>query len=134
MTRAPGRPAAVTPIIGRRAPTGLGPRADGSCASLHNFGFFAERPHPSPGPAVRGGPAARGPHRCIRDFRKPRHPDHRGRGALGPGAPCAPARLVGLVSWSDLFDEGGDTRDFDLVVKRKGLNADQLVGAGIADG
>ena len=43
-------------------------------------------------------------------------------------------RSAGLVSWSDLFDEGGDPRDFDQVVKRKGLKADQLVAVGIADG
>ena len=37
----------------------------------------------------------------------------------------------GLVSWSDLFDGNGEVLDFDLVVKRKGLSLDQLLGAGI---
>ena len=43
-------------------------------------------------------------------------------------------RSAGLVTWDDLFDEGGYPRDFDLVVRRKGLKADQLVAAGIAEG
>ena len=42
-------------------------------------------------------------------------------------------RSAGLVSWSDLFDEGGDPRDFDQVVRRKGLKADQLIDAGVAE-
>ena len=43
-------------------------------------------------------------------------------------------RSAGLVTWDDLFDGGGDSRDFDQVVKRKGLTVDQLVMAGIAEG
>jgi hypothetical protein len=43
-------------------------------------------------------------------------------------------RSAGLVTWDDLFDEGGDSRDFDQVVKRKGLTVDQLVTAGVAEG
>lgn len=43
-------------------------------------------------------------------------------------------RSAGLVSWEDLFDEGGDPRDFDRVVKRNGLTVGQLVAAGVADG
>jgi hypothetical protein len=43
-------------------------------------------------------------------------------------------RSAGLVSWDDLFDEGGDPRDFDQVARRKGLTAPQLVAAGIAEG
>jgi hypothetical protein len=39
----------------------------------------------------------------------------------------------GLVSWSDLFDGNGEVLDFDLVVKRKGLSLDQLLGAGIPE-
>jgi hypothetical protein len=39
----------------------------------------------------------------------------------------------GLVSWSDLFDGHGEVLDFDLVVKRKGLTVDQLLGAGIPE-
>ena len=35
-------------------------------------------------------------------------------------------RSAGLVSWSDLFDEGGDPRDFEQVVRRKGLTLEQL--------
>jgi hypothetical protein len=37
----------------------------------------------------------------------------------------------GLVSWSDLFDGNGEVQDFDLVVRRKGLSLEQLLGAGI---
>ena len=43
-------------------------------------------------------------------------------------------RSAGLVSWDDLFDAGGDPRDFDQVVKRKGLTVEQLVKAGVAEG
>ena len=43
-------------------------------------------------------------------------------------------RSAGLMSWDDLFDAGGDLRDFDQVVQRKGLTVDQLVAAGIAEG
>jgi hypothetical protein len=43
-------------------------------------------------------------------------------------------RSAGLVSWDDLFDEGGDPRDFDQIVKRKGLTVGQLVTAGVAEG
>ena len=43
-------------------------------------------------------------------------------------------RSAGLVSWEDLFDTGGDPRDFDQVVKRKGLTVAQLVKAGVAEG
>ena len=43
-------------------------------------------------------------------------------------------RSAGLVSWEDLFDAGGDTRDFNQVVKRKGLTVSQFVAAGIAEG
>ena len=43
-------------------------------------------------------------------------------------------RSASLVSWDDLFDTGGDPRDFDQVVRRKGLTVDQLVEAGIAEG
>ena len=39
-------------------------------------------------------------------------------------------RSAGLVSWEDLFDEGGDSRDFDDVVRRKGLTVEQLRRAG----
>ena len=43
-------------------------------------------------------------------------------------------RSAGLVSWDDLFNSNGDPRDFDQVVRRKGLTVDQLVKAGIAEG
>jgi hypothetical protein len=43
-------------------------------------------------------------------------------------------RSAGLVSWEDLFDAGGDPRDFDQVVKRKKLTVEQLVKAEIAEG
>ena len=43
-------------------------------------------------------------------------------------------RSAGLVSWDDLFDTGGDPRDFDQVVKRKGLTVPQLGKAGVAEG
>ena len=41
---------------------------------------------------------------------------------------------AGLVTWDDLFDTGGDPRDFDQVVKRKGLTVPQLGNAGVAEG
>ena len=50
------------------------------------------------------------------------------------GALCWMIRRAGLVTWYDLFDTNGDPRDFDQVVKRKGLTVDQLVKAGIAEG
>jgi hypothetical protein len=43
-------------------------------------------------------------------------------------------RSAGLVSWDDLFDAGGDPRDFDQVVRRKGLTVSQLVAASVAEG
>ena len=43
-------------------------------------------------------------------------------------------RSAGLVSWYDLFDGNGNPRDFDQVVRRKGLTVPQLVKAGIAEG
>jgi hypothetical protein len=43
-------------------------------------------------------------------------------------------RSAGLVSWEDLFDEGGDPRDFEDVVRRKGLTLEQLRRAGVAEG
>ena len=33
-------------------------------------------------------------------------------------------RSAGLVSWEDLFDEGGDPRGFEDVVRRKGLTVE----------
>jgi hypothetical protein len=36
--------------------------------------------------------------------------------------------------WDDLFDAGGDPRDFNQVAGRKGLTVSQLVKAGIAEG
>ena len=43
-------------------------------------------------------------------------------------------RSAGLVSWDDLFDGNGDPRDFDAVVRRKGLTLEQLRRAGVAEG
>jgi hypothetical protein len=43
-------------------------------------------------------------------------------------------RSAGLVSWDDLFDGNGDPRDFDDVVRRKGLTLEQLRRAGVAEG
>jgi hypothetical protein len=43
-------------------------------------------------------------------------------------------RSAGLVSWEDLFDEAGDPRDFDDVVRRKGVTLEQLRRAGVAEG
>jgi hypothetical protein len=43
-------------------------------------------------------------------------------------------RSAGLVSWDDLFDGNGDPRDFEDVVRRKGLTLEQLLRAGIAEG
>ena len=43
-------------------------------------------------------------------------------------------RSAGLVSWEDLFDAGGDPRDFDDVVRRKGLTLEQLRRASVAEG
>jgi hypothetical protein len=43
-------------------------------------------------------------------------------------------RSAGLVSWEDLLDGNGDPRDFDQVVRRKGLTVAQLVRAGITEG
>ena len=50
------------------------------------------------------------------------------------GALCWMIQQAGLVPWYDLFDSNGDPRDFDQVVKRKGLTVEQLVQAGIAEG
>ena len=61
-------------------------------------------------------------------------------GLWGRGRPCAdPAGLVairsaGLVSWDDLFDGDGDPRDFEDVVRRKGLTLEQLRRSGMAEG
>jgi hypothetical protein len=67
----------------------------------------------------------------------------------GPARPPGPYRLLptaycllrdwlirsaGLVSWDDLFDGNGDPRDFDNVVRRKGLTLEQLRRAGVAEG
>ena len=43
-------------------------------------------------------------------------------------------RSAGLVSWEDLFDGNGDPRDFEDVVRRKGLTLEQLRRAGVAAG
>jgi hypothetical protein len=43
-------------------------------------------------------------------------------------------RSAGLVSWDDLFDAGGDPREFEDVVRRKGLTLEQLRRAGVAEG
>ena len=43
-------------------------------------------------------------------------------------------RSAGLVSWEDLFDGNGDPRDFEDVVRRKGLTVEQLRRAGVAEG
>ena len=59
---------------------------------------------------------------------------HDPSGARPVGALNWLIRSAGLVSWDDLFDEGGDPRDFDQVVKREGLTVDRLVKAGIAEG
>ena len=42
-------------------------------------------------------------------------------------------RSAGLVSWEDLFDGNGDPRDFEDVVRRKGLTREQLRRAGVAE-
>jgi hypothetical protein len=47
------------------------------------------------------------------------------------GLPSWWLQRTGLVSWSDLFDGNGEVQDFDLVVRRKALSLDQLLGAGI---
>ena len=39
-------------------------------------------------------------------------------------------RSAGLVSWDDLFDGDGDPRDFEDVVRRKGLTLEQLSPGG----
>ena len=49
------------------------------------------------------------------------------------GLPSWMLQQAGLVGWSDLFDGNGEVRDFDLVVKRKGLTVNQLLGAGIPE-
>jgi hypothetical protein len=49
------------------------------------------------------------------------------------GLPCWWLHRSGLVSWSDLFDGNGEVQDFDLVVRRKGLSLEQLLGAGIPE-
>ena len=49
------------------------------------------------------------------------------------GLPSWWLERAGLVGWSDLFDGNGEVRDFDLVVRRKGLTVDQLLGAGIPE-
>ena len=50
------------------------------------------------------------------------------------GPMCWMIQRAGLVTWYDLFDTNGDPRDFDQVVRRKGLTVDQLVQAGVAEG
>ena len=49
------------------------------------------------------------------------------------GLPSWWLQRAGLVSWSDLFDGNGEVQDFDLVVRRKGLSLEQLLGAGIPE-
>ena len=49
------------------------------------------------------------------------------------GLPSWWLQRAGLVRWSDLFDGDGEVLGFDLVVKRKGLMLDQLLGAGIPE-
>jgi hypothetical protein len=49
------------------------------------------------------------------------------------GAACWLLRQAKLVSWDDLFTEGGDPRDFDRVVRAKGPAFEQLVAAGVAE-
>jgi hypothetical protein len=49
------------------------------------------------------------------------------------GLPSWWLERAGLVGWSDLFDGNGEVRDFDLVVRRKGLTVAQLLGAGIPE-
>jgi hypothetical protein len=41
--------------------------------------------------------------------------------------------LSGCYRNPDLFDGNGEVRDFDLVVRRKGLTVAQLLGAGIPE-
>jgi hypothetical protein len=43
-------------------------------------------------------------------------------------------RSAGLVSWDDLFDGNGDPREFEEVVRRKGLTLEPLRRAGVAEG
>ena len=38
------------------------------------------------------------------------------------------------MSWEDLFDGNGDPRDFEGVVRRKGLTLEQLRRVGVAEG
>ena len=40
----------------------------------------------------------------------------------------------GHFSWDDLFDGNGNHRDFEEVVRRKGLTLEQLRRAGVAEG
>ena len=49
------------------------------------------------------------------------------------GLPSWWLERAGLLSWSDLFDGNGEVLDFDLVVRRKGLTLEQLLGAGIPE-
>ena len=48
----------------------------------------------------------------------------------GVGLPSWWLERAGLVVWSDLFDGNGEVRDFDQVVRSKGLTVAQLLGAG----
>jgi hypothetical protein len=49
------------------------------------------------------------------------------------GLPSWWLERAGLVVWSDLFDGNGAVRDFDQVVRQKGLTVAQLLGAGIPE-
>ena len=49
------------------------------------------------------------------------------------GLPSCWLQRAGLVAWSDLFDGNGEVLDFDLVVRRKRLTVEQLLGAGIPE-
>jgi hypothetical protein len=49
------------------------------------------------------------------------------------GLPSWWLEQAGLVSWEDLFEGDGAVRHFDLVVRRKHLTVEQLLGAGIPE-
>ena len=98
------------------------------------FPRLPKRPHPHckceflevrPGPRPRSSsaPPAAWRRRCRSAARS--RSSARSTGWSGRRAWC---------SWDDLFNECGDPRDFDQVVKRKGLTVAQLIKAGIAEG
>ena len=98
-------------------------RGPGGSRSTRIASASSSRSRPVPGPRSSSATPAGWPRRCRSAAR-----------SSWSGALNWLIRSAGLVSWDDLFDGDGDPREFDDVVRRKGLTVEQLRRAGVAEG